>query len=115
MVLRRISREFKVFAILLIAGVLLGNILLVMLSLMPMVYVALTFQYQGPSGIRLQRGRTQLHAFVSEKLEIASDLTVSDGMGIVTLGDALPDHFRLVDGNNIHVSMEGKKGAGMFR
>jgi uncharacterized protein (DUF58 family) len=101
--LPRVSAEFKTFAILLVFGVLLGNILIVLLSLVPMLFVVLSMSYHSPTMMSMSRPSPRLNAFVNEEITIDSELSVNDGIGLVTVGDTLPMHFRLAEGSNFRV------------
>ncbi len=101
--LPRISAEFKTFALLLVVGILLGNVLIVLLSLVPMLFVVLSMLYQAPTRMSVYRPAPQLNAYVNENVTVTSELSVMDGVGIVTVGDSLPAHFRLAEGNNFRV------------
>ena len=101
--LPRVSAEFKTFAILLVIGIFLGNLLIVLFSLVPMIFVVLSFLYPSPIMMGMQRPAARLNAYVNDTVTISSELSVRDGVGIVTVGDTLPDHFRIVHGNNFRV------------
>ena len=103
MMLPRVSAEFKTFAILLVSGIVLGNVLIVLLSLLPMLFVVLSMMYSSPAGMRVSRPAPKLNAYVNESMAVSSELSVQDGVGIVTVGDSLPSHFRLSEGNNFRV------------
>lgn len=101
--LPRVSAEFKTFALLLVVGMFLGNVLIVLLSLVPMLFVVLSMLYHAPTQMSMSRPVPRLNAYVNENMTVVSDLSVRDGIGIVTVGDSLPDHFRLAEGNNFRV------------
>jgi uncharacterized protein (DUF58 family) len=101
--LPRVSAEFKIFAILLVIGIFLGNLLIVLLSLVPMLFVVLSFLYRSPTQMGVERPAARLNAYVNDTVTISSDLSVQDGVGIVTVGDTLPEHFRIAQGNNFRV------------
>ncbi|HEY3421333.1 MAG TPA: DUF58 domain-containing protein [Methanomassiliicoccales archaeon] len=101
--LPRVSIEFKTFALLLVFGIFLGNVLIVLLSLLPMLFVVLSMLYQSPTEMSMSRPAPRLNAYVNENMKVISDLSIRDGLGIVTVGDSLPDHFRLAEGNNFRV------------
>lgn len=107
MILRRVSKEFKVFALLLFAGFLLGNILMIMLAIVPMVYVCYTFIKREPSKITISRDPGDRSIYVKENIEIHEELNVGEGVGIVTVFDQLPPYFRIVEGSNFRVLWKG--------
>jgi uncharacterized protein (DUF58 family) len=101
--LPRVSAEFKTFAILLVIGILLGNLLIVLLSLVPMLFVILSYLYRSPTIMGVERPVARLNAYVDGTVTVSSSLSVRDGVGIVTVGDTLPGHFRIAQGNNFRV------------
>lgn len=101
--LPRVSAEFKTFAILLVVGIFLGNLLIVLLSLVPMLFVVLSMVYRSPTLMSASRPVPRLNAYVNDEIPINLELSVLDGIGIVTVGDSLPAHFRIADGNNFRV------------
>jgi uncharacterized protein (DUF58 family) len=104
--LPRVSAEFKTFALLLVLGIFLGNVLIVLLSLVPMLFVVLSMLFHAPTDMGMSRPIPRLNAYVNENMRVESRLSVRDGVGIVTVGDTLPDHFRLAQGNNFRVFWE---------
>jgi uncharacterized protein (DUF58 family) len=107
MLLRRVSKEFGAFATLMAVGVLLGNIILVLLSLAPLFFVVLSLIQPPPSGLVLKRKVAKGAAVVGKALEVRSSLAVENGVGIVTVGDALPAQFSLAQGSNFSVMWKG--------
>jgi uncharacterized protein (DUF58 family) len=107
--LPRVSAEFKTFAILLVVGIFLGNIIIVLLSLVPMLFVVLSMLYHSPTSMSVSRPNLRLDAYVNENITVGSDLSVQDGIGIVTVGDSLPAYFRLAEGNNFRVFWKSGK------
>ena len=101
--LPRVSAEFKTFAILLVIGIFLGNVLIVLLSLVPMLFVVLSLMYHSPTRMSVSRPSTRLNAYINEDVTVGSALSVQDGVGLVTVGDSLPAHFRIAEGNNFRV------------
>lgn len=101
--LPRVSAEFKTFAILLVVGIFLGNVLIVLLSLIPMLFVVLSLLYHSPTRMSMSRPIPRLNAYINEDVTVSSELSVHDGIGIVTVGDYLPAHFRIAEGNNFRV------------
>ena len=107
----RLPLEFKTFGLLLAAGILLGNLLIVVLSLIPLFYVVLSFMEEGPSGFALSREKVRHSTWVDESISLESELSVRKGVGLVTVYQRLPGFFKLDQGSNFHVAFKGRREA----
>jgi uncharacterized protein (DUF58 family) len=107
MLLRRVANEFGGFALLMAAGLLLGDIILVLLSLAPLFFVVLSLRRGPPSGVMVRRKAERGAVTVGAALRVESTVRADQGVGIVTVGDALPPQFRLTEGSNFFVMWKG--------
>jgi uncharacterized protein (DUF58 family) len=106
---RRLPAEFAVFAGLLSFGLVLGNIFLVLMSIIPLLFFIMALNFVRPSGVELQRERSNALAWLDRDTPVVNRLRVSQGVGLVTIRDELPQHFALATGNNLQVFWKGTK------
>jgi uncharacterized protein (DUF58 family) len=109
MLLRRVSREFGSFAVLMGVGLLLGNIILVLLSFGPLFFVVLSLLQSPPTGLTLSRKVEKGAVIVGNAVDVRSSVGVERGVGIITVGDALPPQFSLAEGSNFSVMWKGPR------
>lgn len=107
---QRAPREFQLFVVLVAAGVLLGNVALIVLSLIPLLLLALYRYFGSDLGVRLDRKSRKLALWVGDKESMECQLKVKGGVGIVTVADLLPPQLRLVEGSNVSVLWKGPWG-----
>jgi uncharacterized protein (DUF58 family) len=99
----RVSEEAGAFLILLVAGIALGNAILVYLSLVPFMFLVFSLAGPGPGSVKVAHVCDGTTAQAGEAVRVSLALDVCGGAGIVTAADALPEHFQLSEGNNFHV------------
>ncbi len=99
----RVSEEAGAFLIMLVAGIALGNAILVYLSLVPFMFLVFSLASPGPGSVKVARAGDVATTLAGEAVSVSLSLDVGGGAGIVTVADALPEHFQLSDGNNFHV------------
>jgi uncharacterized protein (DUF58 family) len=104
-----LSREFKAFAGLFLAGLILQNMVLIFISLAPLLYLVIGHNLERPRGIKPGIERTRKKAWVNENLSITSPLQIESGSGLVTYHQTLPPFFSLSKGNNFHVFFKGRR------
>jgi uncharacterized protein (DUF58 family) len=98
------SRSIKYIAIfitLLIAGLLLGNQILLVMSLIPFSLVVVGLFINTPQKIKLESNYLPGRVWVGEVVEVRYQITVSSGIGAFTLHQDIPPHFSLEAGNNL--------------
>jgi uncharacterized protein (DUF58 family) len=88
---------------LLVAGLALGNAILVYLSLVLFMFPVLSLAIPGPGSVKVTRVGDVATTLAGEAVSISLSPEVGGGAGIVTAADALPEHFQLAEGNNFHV------------
>lgn len=99
----RVSEEAGAFLIMLVAGIALGNAVLVYLSLVPFMFLVFSLSSPGPGSVKVARAGDVATTLAGEAVSVSLALEVGGGAGIVTVADALPEHFELAEGNNFHV------------
>jgi uncharacterized protein (DUF58 family) len=99
----RVSEEAGAFLIMLVAGIALGNAVLVYLSLVPFLFLVFSLASPGPGPVKVARAVDVTTVLAGEAASVSMALDVCGGAGIVTVADALPEHFELAEGNNFHV------------
>ncbi len=84
-----------------LTGMFTGNTILMSLGLITLIFTYTALDVQSPSGLQYQSPPESLIAYVDDELEITHRVIVEKGVGLITLGQDLPTHFKLVDGNNV--------------
>jgi uncharacterized protein (DUF58 family) len=105
---RRLPAEFKLFVSLLAVGALLGNIFILALATVPLCFVLFSLMQEAPSAIIVRRRDKKIIAHLDESVEIAREVDVAHGAGIVVIGDTLPQHMRLSKGSDLRVMWKGR-------
>lgn len=90
-----------------VCGLLLSTPILVYVGLVPLFFAVLGIVMDQPKTVILERGELKKESFTGDIIEIGIDVTVKDGLGTVIVGDELPPHFELVEGNNFKVFWKG--------
>jgi uncharacterized protein (DUF58 family) len=88
---------------LLVAGIALGNAILIYLSLVPFFFVFFSLAYRRAGYVAVTRAERVITASTSEVVRLSITADLGRSSGIVTVADRLPEHFVLDDGNNFHV------------
>jgi uncharacterized protein (DUF58 family) len=102
-----ILKPLSLFAVLSLAGMFFGNLLLLYMSLVPLLTAICGLTFDDPGNVEVVRRDRNVSAWVNEDVENSADIRVTSGVGIVTVGDKLPEHFQLVEGNNFRVFWKG--------
>ena len=100
------SRSVKLitfFCFLLVGGLLLGNRILIYLSLLSLCFLAINLWLMPPQDIQLIAAELPSRAGVGEIIEIRYRLLLKSGIGIVTLHQDVPPNFSLQQGSNLRV------------
>jgi len=100
---------FSAFLTLFSAGVSLGNLILIYVSLVPLFIIIFALAFDQPRGITVNRVERELTSYVGEDAAISFQVEVPDGVGLVTVADTPPQYFELVEGNNFRVLWKGLK------
>ncbi len=106
---KRVPAEFSSFALLFAFGVLLGNVILVIMSMVPLLYLVVSNIYRAPNGISVERERASITTAVGATVPINTRIKVGEGVGLVICTDSLPSLFSLEEGSNLHVLFKGLK------
>ena len=93
----------------LIMGMFLGNLIIIILGLFPLVFLAISLLISQPEEVEIRRGGEDLKVWVGEQVGDTLTVSVRSGVGLVTVGDRLPKSFRLEEGTNFKVFWKGMK------
>ena len=91
-------------------GMFTGNTVLLYLGLISLIFIFAALALQGPDNLEHYPPPESMIAYVDDELDIVHQVTVGDGRGLVTLGQALPQHFGLIEGNNVQAYWIQKPG-----
>jgi len=104
---RRVPEEFTSFALLLTVGILLANVIFVVLSMVPLLFLVYSGIHREPHDIKVEREKASITTSVGETVTINTRLMAEKGVGLVIVTDNLPTLFSLEEGSNIHVLFKG--------
>lgn len=97
------TKFIALFFGLLLAGLLFGNMVVLVMSLLPLSLLLAGLLTEPPRHVEVKGGEIKPSIWLGDIVEISREVTVSDGFGIVTLYQELPPHFSLVEGNNLQM------------
>ena len=89
------------FTGLLVVGLLVGNIILVAMSLVPFLLLLLGLLIEPPHRITVETESVLPKLWLGKEFELIRRVTIHDGFGSVRLFQAMPEEFDLVGGNNV--------------
>ncbi len=87
----------------LVMGMFLGNLILIVLGMFPIVFLALGILIGQPREVIIERQGEDQKIWVDNQVTDTITATVRGGVGPVTFSDVLPESFRLEDGTNFKV------------
>jgi uncharacterized protein (DUF58 family) len=103
MLTSRSIRLVAIFTACLIIGLILGNHIMMFISLVPLSLIVTGLAFSPPAGIVLKDRLTVYQAFVNEEVEVKYTIAISRGLGSLTVHQEIPPFFVLVNGNNLRV------------
>lgn len=95
------TKFIAIFFGLLVAGLVLGNMVVLTMALVPLSLLLAGLLTEPPRRIEVRADKIKPLIWLGDEVEISHDVTIDDGFGIVTLYQELPQYFSLVEGNNI--------------
>jgi hypothetical protein len=109
-VLNRDTQELIVSGVtFVVMGMFLGNLILIVLGLFPVVFIALGIIIGQPREVEMTRAGEDQKVWVDGQVEDAITATIRGGVGMVTFSDVLPDSFILEEGTNFKVLWKGAR------
>jgi uncharacterized protein (DUF58 family) len=88
-------------------GMFLGNLILIILGLFPIVFLAIGLLIGQPREVEIIRGGEDQKIWVDGQIVDTITATVRGGVGLITFGDVLPDSFKLEEGTNFKAFWKG--------
>lgn len=89
--------------VLLLPGLLLGNVLLLIGAVFVLVTVFVATALPPPSSVSLERGVSKGTCWVGDTLEVRREISILRGVGPVFVHDELPPEAEVVEGSNLRV------------
>lgn len=90
-----------------VLGMFLGNIILITLGLVPIIFLSISVLIGQPRVESVERGGKDIKVNVDDKVQDTLKVCITDGPGIVTISDTLPMSFALEEGNNFRAIWKG--------
>jgi hypothetical protein len=91
----------------LVMGMFLGNLVLIVLGLFPIIFLSLGLLIGQPRTVEIERSGEDQKIWVDSRVSDKITATVRGGVGLVTFGDILPPSFRLDEGTNFKILWKG--------
>ncbi|MFW6083426.1 MAG: DUF58 domain-containing protein [Thermoplasmatota archaeon] len=92
---------------LLILGLMLGNSILIYISLVPLFFLLLGLFIDTPFRVYIKRKVSKTSVTRGHEIEINTKVKIKKGIGLVTVNDKLPENFQLTEGNNLNLLWKG--------
>jgi uncharacterized protein (DUF58 family) len=90
-----------------VMGMFLGNLILIVLGLFPVVFLALGILIDQPKEVEVSRGGEDQKIWVDSQVVDTVTATIRGGVGMVTFSDVLPGSFKLDEGTNFKLLWKG--------
>jgi uncharacterized protein (DUF58 family) len=97
------------FILLLLIGTLLGNLILIAMSLVPFFIILLGSLLDAPQRITVETDGIPPKLQLGREFELTRTITFHDGYGCIRLYQKLPEEFELVSGNNLRTLWKRRK------
>ncbi|MFW6109739.1 MAG: DUF58 domain-containing protein [archaeon] len=92
---------------LIVLGMVMGNMMLIYLGFIPVVYVAAGLYIKTPGDIRVEGKIGESEAFVDDQIQLDRTITIEKGLGPVAVYEGLPPEFSLTAGSNLNLYWKG--------
>jgi len=102
-------RYAVVFAFLVITGAFMGDIVFLYSAALVLVYLYVNFDVTQPEGIKIVRLHHDAELDVDDLFTFQYRISVEKGVGFITVGFDVPEHFKLAEGNNLTILWKGKE------
>ncbi|MCW4009168.1 MAG: DUF58 domain-containing protein [Candidatus Bathyarchaeota archaeon] len=99
----------SLFAVMLLSSILFANPIFLYVGLIPLFFVALGLVFNQPKLTQFKRREIKTTCIVGEDIEVTTDVTINGGLGLLIARDVIPEHFELVEGNNLKIIWKGFK------
>jgi len=100
-------RFIGLFTGFLVSGLVLTNLILLAMGLVPLCMLLVGLFLEPARRLSMSCGKLKTLVWVGDVVEIEWEITISDGLGIVSFFQELPSHFALVEGNNLRALWKG--------
>jgi uncharacterized protein (DUF58 family) len=107
MLTKHTIRYIILFCGCLIAGLILGNRIVILMGLIPLGMVLTGLIIVPPGRFVLKKHAAVSRVRVGDEIEIRYDFSVENGLGPFCCFHEIPSHFALVEGNNLRVFWKG--------
>jgi len=87
----------------LITGLIFGNLIVIIMSLLPLCLLAVALVVNPPGQFNLDTHQSIKRAWVGDNIEIKYEITSKHGIGYFTVFQDIAPHFSLVEGNNFRI------------
>lgn len=91
----------------LIFGLLLGNLIILVSGLIPLILLLVGLLIEQPKIISIQTKEIKSAIWLRDVMEISHEVTVIKGLGIISIFQELPKEFTLAGGNNFRIFWKG--------
>jgi uncharacterized protein (DUF58 family) len=103
MLTQRTVKFIVLFCGILIAGLMLGNLILIVISLVPLCLLISSLIFNPPGNFTIQPYKKISRSWVGDQLELKYKISVRSGTGCFSVFQEVPPYFSLVEGNNFRI------------
>jgi uncharacterized protein (DUF58 family) len=103
MLTHRTIKFIVLFSSVLIAGLILGNLIIILMSLLPLCLLALALSINSPGNIEAKTQNLITRVWVGDQIVINYEIEVKSGLGCFSVYQEIPPYFSLIEGNNYRV------------
>ncbi len=101
------TKFIALFTGFLLAGLFLGNLIMLAMSLVPLSMLLIGLLIEPPRRLSIRAGEVKTLIWLGDVVKIEWEVTISDGFGVISLFQEIPGHFALVEGSNLKVCWKG--------
>ncbi|TFG56565.1 MAG: DUF58 domain-containing protein [Methanomassiliicoccus sp.] len=105
---KALTARIAPIAVIMMTGLFLGNMALMIISLVPWFFLAFSIAIPGPRVSRLEGEIKKGALFVGRDLKVERETTIDHGMGLVVLAESISPTFEQRDGKAIRVLWKGR-------
>lgn len=109
-----VLRTSAITFIMLLAGFLFADNILVLASFVPLCYLAFGYFIKAPGDIEVKKSISRNRITGGELLEVKLKASVKSGFGVLEICDVIPPHFALIEGSNYKVIWKGAERKEVF-
>jgi hypothetical protein len=94
---------------LLLLGVVTGNIILIYIGIIPIIFTLTAIYLKVPSEVEVDLVDEVSEVYINDDVTLRRKLKVVEGLGPIIVYEPIPREFKILNGNNIHLLWKGRE------